>query len=288
MYFKIKFRRHSWNLLPFNVNRWSTDKFTYSSWDTVSCMNFEINKSYILGQPNILSIEYSNPIIAGIGEQVIIKGTGFMNFDTDEPEKTQIRLKNANGIKLEAQDIVDIPLDYEDISIWRDTLINIKIPSIVSSEGSILQRLGVGSGRIRIINQVGKIAESSKDINIEASILNYLDNTNNNLIHKSPPYWARVNCTDKVLFEVNSSISNETIKIIQYAFDEWNKLIGYTFFDFYKRCSEMDTFCNLFTNLFCISLLYHSNRYFYEKETNHKPNSKNSLCNLYTNWKRFI
>lgn len=56
MYFKIKFRRHSWNLLPFNVNRWSTDQTSYGIWDTINCMQLELNESYILGNPYIKDI----------------------------------------------------------------------------------------------------------------------------------------------------------------------------------------------------------------------------------------
>lgn len=45
-----------WNLLPFNVNRWSTDQTSYGIWDTINCMQLELNESYILGNPYIKDI----------------------------------------------------------------------------------------------------------------------------------------------------------------------------------------------------------------------------------------
>ncbi len=172
-----------------------------------------------------------------------IVGTGFMKNELIFPQiYPTIEMKSTDLYPYSF-----ISIDWDNIRYWSDTCIVLQIPSNVYGTSTSNGKC-IGSGNVLIKNSVGRKQISSNEIKIEFSILNTYKNTYNNnngqiaFFQKRIPYWARVDCSDKVLFEVNSMISNETIKIIQYAFDEWNKLIGYTFFDFYKRCSEMDTF----------------------------------------------
>lgn len=229
-----------WNQLDFNVNRWSTDATSYSSWDTVAYMHYSLNDSYILGNPTITSVQCdtNEPIIGGCGQRLTIKGSGFMKHDNiinGQPrEFSVVKFPNADGEKYEnSNQLIYIPIDFDDIISWTDTCIVITIPSnVYGAEG--IYNSSIGTGPIKIKNQVNRETQNNKDVVLSSSIYNTnkTDLETHTYVEKHIPYWARVNCSDQIQFELKGSIQEKYIKNLQKAFDEWNKVLGFTFYTF--------------------------------------------------------
>ena len=147
---------------------------------------FSINALNNKPKPQITSI--SSTAIAGIGQVVIIKGSGFGTKRTDPNNKNnigQVQFKNADdgGQSFIKQLDDDDYLVIEDtngngLEFWNDNEIWVKCPSSVHKGFPPGSYPSAGTGLIRVKNYFGKIGVSSTKLNIPYSIKNHIDSDN--------------------------------------------------------------------------------------------------------------
>ncbi|MBR4498711.1 MAG: DNRLRE domain-containing protein [Bacteroidales bacterium] len=270
-YQKVGFKE-LWNHLELNFNFYSYTPENANSICLVDTISLALNDSYIMGKVDIHNVVPLNYDHFWSGGDCLMKisGKGFM-------ERKRLSDFNIDPIiEMKNTDVHDgqynytyVPIDWTDIKLWTDTCIILNLPSIVYGKLGARNK-NIGSGKIYIKNQVNKEGQYSNPIEIKYSILNtvspisVMDSATNlfALQEKQIPYWARVNCSDQIQFEVHNSVSETYIENLQRAFNEWNNVLGFTFYSFkrdangnIKRTSINDSYAD------SISIIYYDVTY---------------------------
>ena len=229
-----------WNQLDLNVNLWTESADCYSCFNFINSNKLTLNASYILGNVYIDNVKAVNGgnIIAGVGTQIEITGSGFMEYK-------KLGTNKSPYIAMKGDIVNDVHLDYTDIVEWSDSKIVCVVPSFVYANGNPSFRGTPVTGNIKVFNQIGQEGISTNPIYIKYSILNTYDQmaTNANVgetapTGKSPAFWARFNCNEQIKFALNISNINTTFtqakltELIEKAFVQWNRVLGFPFFVF--------------------------------------------------------
>ncbi|MDR0940853.1 MAG: DNRLRE domain-containing protein [Bacteroidales bacterium] len=232
--------RELWDQLDWNFNHWSDAQNCFDCWYIMNETTFLLNNSYTLGEINITNVTAADggSITGGTGCRVAIQGSGFLNNDilADFEETPAIFMPcpdtaNAAGVH------PYIPIDKNDIELWSDTLILFIMPSIAYgvAENTKLRNKGIGSGKLKVHNQVGREKPYAHETSVEYSILNTYSSTdelNQVLLDKKQVYWVRRNCNEQILFTAHNALTTKHIGLMEEAFATWNAALGFQFFAF--------------------------------------------------------
>jgi hypothetical protein len=194
--------------------------------------------STTLSTPATPVITNFNPAfnIAGVGEILTINGIRFGAY------RGEVLFKVADD---GGQSYLN-GLDEQYVNSWSDTLIKVRVPSLVykgytggASSG------GAGSGTIKIKTEKGRTCESSTPLHIPYSVMNGKNSYLNTKIHRV--YLAKKYCEYDYMFTLHSEYDNpvheDKIRVIEIALRHWSALTGLTLI------LEKNTTGLIFTNL---------------------------------------
>lgn len=162
---------------------------------------------------------FTSPLRAGTGDILTVSGTGFGGTRGNG----QLQLKDANN-----GGNGYLTLDDLDYVSWTNTEIRVRVPSYVL-QGTTAGKFGTpGSGTIRITNSQGSSVESTSSLDVEYALRQIPQINSNAIVQKDPYYIAKLNCTDGLVFRIESAVRNDAaaIRNIEAALAAWSVRSG--------------------------------------------------------------